>query len=372
MLKDPDSLAAVAPQDGIEPLFSPYRLGALTLKNRMVMAPMTRSRAVEGNVASPLAPTYYVQRSGAGLIVTEGTQISPEGVGYVRTPGMHTPEQVAGWRKVTDAVHAAGGVIFAQLWHCGRVSHPAFHDGALPVAPSAIAPEGEVFTPTGLQKIVAPRALELAELPRIVEDFRRAAENAKAAGFDGVELHGANGYLLDQFTRDGANHRSDAYGGNVRARVRLPLEVTEAVAGVWGAERVGYRVSPYGPNYSMSDSDPAETFSRLATELGNLKIGYLHVLEPIAGPADRTPVTPLLRRAFGGTLIVNAGYDARSGAAAIAAGEADLVAYGVPFLANPDLPARYRSGAALNTPDRATFYSGEEKGYTDYPALAAG
>jgi N-ethylmaleimide reductase len=363
------------PLAGPQTLGSPYRLGEIELRNRFVMSPMTRSRAVEGDVPSPLAASYYAQRATAGLIVTEATQVSPQGVGYIRTPGMHSDEQIAGWKKVTEAVHGAGGRIFAQLWHVGRVSHPDFHGGALPVAPSAVAAEGEVFTTRGRSPLVTPRALEAHELPGIVAQFERAAENAKAAGFDGVELHGANGYLLDQFLRDGANRRTDSYGGSIRNRARLPLEVTEAVLGVWGPERVGYKVSPNGTVYSMSDSDPVGTFSYLAANLSSLGLGYLHVTEAITGPSAPpavTRVTPVLRAKFAGTLIVNGGYDDSSGNAAIAQGNADLVAFGVPFLANPDLPQRYARHARLNAPDQATFYAGEEKGYIDYPALAAG
>jgi N-ethylmaleimide reductase len=355
-------------------LFSPYRLGALELANRLVMSPMTRSRAVDGNVPHPLAPTYYAQRASAGLIVTEATQVSPQGVGYIRTPGMHSAEQVAGWKRIVEAVHRAGGKIFAQLWHVGRVSHPDFHGGTLPVAPSALPVDGEAFTTRGRTKLVTPRALETDELPGIVAQFGAAAQNAKAAGFDGVELHGANGYLLDQFLRDGSNRRSDAYGGSIENRARFPLEVADAVTSVWGPQCVGYKLSPYFSGYSMSDSNPVETFTFIAGELGKRGLLYLHVTEPVAGPAAlpaaTTRVTPILRKTFDGALIVNGGYDAQSGHAAIARGEADLVAFGVPFLANPDLPARYRSNAALNAADQATFYAGEEKGYTDYPPLA--
>jgi len=358
----------------IEDLFSPYGLGDLQLNNRMVLAPMTRSRALEGNVPNPLAATYYAQRASAGLQITEASQISPQGVGYIRTPGMHSQAQVAGWKKITDAVHAAGGKIFAQLWHVGRVSHPDFHNGELPIAPSALPVEGEAFTDNGRVKIVTPRALEEYELPSLVAQFQKAAENAKVAGFDGVELHGANGYLLDQFLRDGSNRRTDVYGGSIQNRARFPLEVTEAVLGVWEPERVGYKLSPHFAMFSMSDSNPIETFSYLARELNRLQIGYLHIGEAIAGPfaapAGTVRVTPILRDSFNGTVIVNGGYDARSANAAIARGEADLVAFGVPFLANPDLPARYRKGASLNAPDQATFYAGEEKGYIDYPALS--
>jgi N-ethylmaleimide reductase len=355
-------------------LFSPYKLGDIALNNRLALSPMTRSRALDGNVANPLAATYYVQRASAGLLITEATQVSPQGVGYIRTPGIYSPEQVAGWKHITDAVHRVGGTIVAQLWHVGRVSHPDFHGGALPVAPSALPVEGEAFTANGKVKIPTPRALATDEIPGIVEQFRKGAENAKAAGFDGVELHGANGYLLDQFLRDGANKRTDAYGGSLANRARLPLEVAEAVADAFGASRVGYKLSPYFPGYSMSDSNPIETFTFIAKELGKLGLGYLHVSEAIAGPmkVDGTVrATPFIRNVFDGTMIVNGGYDAGTAEAAISRGETDLVAFGVPFLANPDLPLRYRKGAALNAPDPATFYAGEEKGYIDYPALNA-
>lgn len=358
------SAAATAPVT--EPLFEPYQLGPLHLSNRIVMAPMTRSRAIDGNVPNPLTETYYRQRASAGLIITEATQVSPQGQGYIRTPGIHSPEQIAAWRKITAAVQRAGGKIFMQLWHVGRISHPDFHGGALPVAPSVIAPDGEVYTAQGLKKMVTPRALELSEIPGIVEQFRKGAENAKAAGFDGVEIHGANGYLLDQFTRDGSNHRTDAYGGGIENRVRLPLEVTKAVIDVWGKDRVGYRVSPSGSFNSMSDSNPRETFSYLTQRLSELGIVFLHVTEPVNSGSR---VTPHLRKLFKGTFIVNGGYNEASGNAAVANGEADLVAYGVPFLANPDLPYRFSKKAKLNAPDQATFYAGEDKGYTDYPAL---
>ncbi len=362
------------PSSDTKDLFAPYRLDGLELKNRLVLSPMTRSRAIDGNVPSPLAPEYYAQRASAGLLITEASQVSPQGVGYIRTPGMYSPAQVAGWKTITDAVHKAGGVIFAQLWHVGRVSHPDFHNGKLPVAPSALPVEGEAFTQNGKVKIPTPRALELHELPGIVAQFRAAAENAKAAGFDGVELHGANGYLLDQFLRDGSNRRTDAYGGSIENRARFPLEVTQAVIDVWGPQRVGYKLSPYFAGYSMSDSDPVATFSYLVEQLNRLQVGYIHVGEAVAGPMaapDGTVrVTPILRDIFGGTVIVNGGFDANSGNATIARGEADLIAFGVPFLANPDLPARYRQKAPLNSPDQATFYAGEEKGYLDYPALS--
>jgi len=349
-------------------VFASYALRGRKLKNRIVMAPMTRSRAIDGNVPNPLAATYYAQRASAGLIVTEATQVSPQGVGYIRTPGIHSAEQVAGWKKVTDAVHRAGGTIFLQLWHVGRISHPDFHGGALPVAPSAIAADGEVFTAQGPKRMVAPRALALSEIDGIVEQFRVGAENAKKAGFDGVELHGANGYLLDQFTRDGTNKRTDAYGGGIENRTRLPLEVTDAVIAVWGPGRVGYRISPNGAFNSMSDSDPVRTFSYLTEQLSRRGIAYLHVVDPLADGAKR--ISPVLRQKFDGTYVVNGGFDLAAANDAILAGETDLVAFGVPFLANPDLPERFRRAAPLNRPDQATFYAGEEKGYVDYPALA--
>ena len=355
-------------------LYSSHDLGSLTLPNRLIMAPMTRNRAVGGNVPHSAAALYYSQRASAGLLISEGSQVTPKGVGYIRTPGLHSAEQVEAWRAVTDAVHRAGGRIFAQLWHTGRVSHPDFHGGELPVAPSALAPVGEVTTPLGRKALVTPRALEADELPLLVEDFRWAAQNAKTAGFDGVEIHGANSYLLDQFLRDGANHRTDEYGGSVRNRARFPLEVTQAVVDVWGAGRVGYRVSPNGTGYSISDSDPVATFSYLAEALSKMGLAYLHVYEAIAGrsalPEHVTRVTPFLRERFRGPLIVNGGYDAQSAERALASGEADFVAFGVPYLANPDLVERFKRGAPLNAPDFGTFFQGEEKGYTDYPALA--
>jgi N-ethylmaleimide reductase len=354
-------------------IFSNYRLGALALPNRFVMAPMTRSRALDGNVPNPLAAIYYAQRANAGLLITEGTQVSPQGVGYIRTPGMHSLEQVAAWKVVTDAVHNAGGRIFAQLWHVGRVSHPDFHGGALPVAPSAVAAVGEAFTVKGRRKLEAPRALTLAEIPEVIEQFRRAALHAKEAGFDGVELHGANGYLLDQFLRDGSNYRTDSYGGSILNRARFALEVTDAVVSVWGPSRVGYKISPYFANLGMSDSAPIDTFSYLAKELGARALAYLHIAEAVAGPSVAPPgtvrATPILRRLFGRPVIVNGGHNLDSANAAIAHGEADLVAFGVPFLANPDLPERWRRGAPLNAPQLEHFYAGEEKGYIDYPSL---
>ncbi len=354
-------------------LFSSLKLGEIELANRIVMAPMTRCRSVGGNVPNPLAATYYAQRATAGLIVSEATQVSPQGVGYVRTPGIHSAEQVAGWQKVTEAVHKAGGKIFLQLWHVGRVSHPDFHNGELPVAPSALPVEGETFTPLGKKKFVVPRALKLNEIPGVVAQYRKGAENAKLAGFDGVEVHGANGYLLDQFLRDGSNQRSDDYGGTIENRARLPLEVAQAVIEVWGSRRVGYRISPNFSRYSMSDTNPTATFSYLVEKLNAMGIVYLHhkedVAEPPLLPSDNVRLVALLRNAFKGAYMINAGYDLTSGNAAIGWGEADLVAIGKPFIANPDLVARFKLRTPLNVPDSATFYSGEAKGYIDYPCL---
>jgi N-ethylmaleimide reductase len=357
-------------------LFSPYQMGDLTLPNRIVMAPMTRCRAGNADVPGPLAITYYVQRASAGVIITEGSQVSPQGVGYMHTPGIYSAAQVAGWRGVTDAVHQADGRIFIQLWHVGRVSHPDFLGGALPVAPSALPVEGYkayVHTPGGKKPIPVPRALETDEIPDIVEQFRRGAENAKEAGFDGVEIHGANGYLLDQFLRSGSNQRTDRYGGSVENRARLPLEVAEAVIGVWGGDRVGYRISPHFTRYSMSDANPQETYSYLTTELNNAGLAYLHLIESTGSREELVPsaerLGPVLRKIFERTFMLNGGYGLRSGNEAIARGEADLIAFGVPFLANPDLPERFRQNAPLNKPDVDTFYAGGAKGYTDYPVL---
>jgi N-ethylmaleimide reductase len=354
-------------------LFTPFRLGPYELRSRVAMAPMTRSRAGEGNVPTPLNAEYYAQRAGAGLLITEGAQVSPEGVGYPDTPGIHSDAQVAGWRGVTEAVHARGGRIFLQLWHVGRVSHPSLQPGhALPVAPSAIGiAEEKLYTPQGLVPFVTPRALETDEIARVVEDFAEGARRAYAAGFDGVELHGANGYLIDQFLRDGSNHRADRYGGSAENRVRFLDEVTAAVVDVWGGERVGVRLAPTASMYGMHDTDPARTFGVAAQALNRYGLAYLHVMEPVGTPASGARVSPVLRSVFRGALMANGGYGAGTGNAAIAAGEADLVSFGTPFLANPDLPLRLRTGAPLNAPDRATFYGGDARGYVDYPHLEA-
>jgi N-ethylmaleimide reductase len=361
-------------------LFAPLKIGELTLRNRVVMAPMTRNRAsADGLVQGPLNATYYEQRAGAGLIVTEASQVLQQGQGYPLTPGIYSDAQVEGWRHVTDAVHAKGGRIFLQLWHVGRISHPAFQpNGVLPVSSSAIAPNGiTAFTPAGPQSIRTPRALELREIPGIIDGYRRGAINAKRAGFDGVEIHGANGYLLDQFLRDGVNQRTDEYGGPVENRARLGLEVAQAVIDVWGGERVGYRVSPSSTFNDMRDSNPHATFGYMAQELSKLGIGYLHTIEPTEAdyrhglPQKDGVHASYLRERFDGVLITNGGFTAERAQEYLAAGHADAIAFGVPFLANPDLPERLRRGAPLNVPDPSSFYGGTEKGYTDYPVLPA-
>jgi N-ethylmaleimide reductase len=348
----------------------------LGFRNRVVMAPMTRCRAIEGNVPGPLTVTYYVQRASAGLIITEGSQVSPLGIGFNRTPGIYTPDQVAGWRKVTSAVHDGGGIIFLQLWHVGRMSHPDYLGGRTPVAPSAIPVLEEIHTPAGKKKIPVPRALSAGEITGIVHEFREGAKKAREAGFDGVEIHGANGYLLDQFLRDGSNRRTDNYGGSLKNRMRFPLDVARAVSAEWRKGRVGYRLSPHFLFHGMSDTDPATTFSSFTHELDRIGIGYIHLIEPVGGRLGITPpeklMAPRIRAVFSGTLMLNGGYDAGSGNAVIESGLADLVSFGIPFLANPDLPDRFRMNAPLNREDPSTFYTGEEKGYTDYPVLEAG
>jgi N-ethylmaleimide reductase len=354
-------------------VFSPYRLGPLLLPNRLVMAPMTRNRARPGEVPGELNALYYAQRASAGLIITEGTQVSQQGQGYPNTPGIFSAAQVEGWKLVTQAVHAAGGRIFAQLWHVGRISHPSLQPGGgAPVAPSAIQPAGQIMTTQGMQSFVTPHALTTAEVAGVVEDFRLAAGKAKAAGFDGVELHGANGYLVDQFLKDKTNRRTDRYGGSALNRARFLLEVSEALAEAMGAERVGVRLAPTNPFNDIADSHPAETFGTAVGELDRLGLGYLHIVEPLPNDPVATGERPDLRffRArWRGTLIGNKGYDLARANAALREGSADLIAFATLFLANPDLPERFRRGAALNTPDRPTFYAGADKGYTDYPAL---
>jgi len=351
-------------------LYQPYTLGDLQLQNRMVMAPMTRNRAGAGNAPGELNAEYYAQRAGAGLIITEASQISDDGIGYPATPGIHSDEQVDGWRKVTDAVHTQGGKIFIQLWYCGRISHPDLLNGKTPVAPSAIRPEGDAFTMTGLQPFVAPRALEIDEIQDIVAQYAHAARQARAAGFDGIEVHAANGYLLDQFLRDGSNKRTDEYGGSAENRMRLLNQVLDTVLAVWPSSRVGIRLSPENAFNSMSDSDPAGHFAWFIEQLNQRKLAYLHILEGDMMGQERKVDYRVLRDRFNGPYIANQGYTRDSAQNSIDKGDSDLVAFGVPFLANPDLVERFQKDATLNDPDMGSFYGGDAKGYTDYPRLA--
>lgn len=357
-------------------LFSPLQLGSLHVPNRVFMAPLTRCRAEPGNVPGDMNAQYYRQRASAGLIITEATSVTPRGFGYPNTPGVFTPAQVAGWKKVTDAVHAAGGRIFVQLWHVGRISHTSYQpDGRLPEAPSAIKPKGQIFTGTAMADYETPRALELSEIPGIIAEFEHGAKCAKEAGFDGVEIHNANGYLLDQFLRDGTNQRTDNYGGSIANRARLTLEVTEAVAGVWGADRVGIRFSPSGVFNDMHDSDPLATFGYVLRELAPLNLAYAHITQvtaqDIAHGATAGVGPRELRACYPGNIVTAGGFAQETGNQALAEGWADAIAFGTSFLANPDLPARFVQQTVLNTPDEATFYASGSTGYTDYPSLAA-
>jgi N-ethylmaleimide reductase len=355
-------------------LFEPYKLGDLVLRNRAVMAPLTRNRASAGETPNALMADYYRQRAGAGLIITEATQISQQGQGYVRTPGIFSEAQVAGWKGVADAVHQAGGLIFAQLWHVGRISHVSLQpNGGAPVAPSAIRANTQTFVASGFVDVSEPRALELDEIPGIVADYARAAANAKAAGFDGVEIHAANGYLLDQFLKDGSNRRTDAYGGSIENRSRLTLEVAAAIAKVLPPERVGIRLSPVSPFNDVLDSNPQALFGYLVAQLSALNLGYIHVIEgATGGPRDFAPFDyGALRKAFSGAYMANNGYDRDLAFKTLEAGDADLIAFGRPFIANPDLVERLRRNAPLNPLDQNTLYGGAAEGYTDYPALSA-
>ncbi|MFG1340417.1 alkene reductase [Xanthobacter autotrophicus] len=355
-------------------LFDSFQLGGMTLPNRIVMAPLTRNRAGAGFVPSPLAPEYYAQRADAGLLITEASQISQQGQGYQDTPGIYTDAQVEGWKAVTDAVHARGGHIVIQLWHVGRVSHTALQpNGGAPVAPSAITAATKTFVNNGFVETSEPRALELAEIPGILEDYRRAAANAIKAGFDGVEIHGANGYLIDQFLKDGSNQRTDDYGGSIENRARFLLEVVDTIVAEIGANRTGLRLSPVSPANGVSDSNPQALFNYVAEQLEKRHLLFVHVVEgATGGPRDVAPDFSFdaLRQRFTGPWIVNNGYDLELAQRAIGEGKADLVAFGKPFIANPDLVERLRRNAPLNEPDRDTFYGGGAKGYTDYPTLA--
>ena len=356
-------------------LFRPLDAGALSLPNRVLMAPLTRNRAGEGNVPGEMNAEYYRQRASAGLIITEATQVTPKGQGYPRTPGIHSDAQVEGWKKVTDAVHEEGGQIVLQLWHVGRISHSSFHDGEKPVAPSAIKPDGETLTANmEMKPFETPRPLETEEVAEVVEQYRHGAEQAKAAGFDGVEIHAANGYLIDQFLRSGTNERTDQYGGSLENRLRFLKEVIDAVVDVWGADRVGIRYSPLASFNSMSDENPEETFTAAAGLAEEAGLAYVHLVEPwepkppVNGTEDEVSrVFSSIREAYSGVLIVNGNYDDESAEAAIEKGYADAVAFGRSFLANPDLPHRIREQLPINVPDQETFYNGDEHGYTDYP-----
>ncbi|MBL1433624.1 MAG: alkene reductase [Gammaproteobacteria bacterium] len=353
-------------------LFSEGKLGDLDLPHRIIMAPLTRSRSSQpGDVPNDLNAEYYGQRASAALIISEATQISPQGKGYAFTPGIHSKEQIEGWKKVIEAVHAQDSLIFLQLWHVGRVSHSSLQpDNGLPVAPSAIAPEGQAFTYEGMLDFETPRALETNEIPDIVEQYRQAAVNAKQAGFDGVEIHAANGYLLEQFLKDGTNHRTDIYGGSIENRVRLTLEVTKVVTDVWGGDRVGIRISPTGTFNTMSESHPQSLYHYLIEQLNPFNLAYLHVVESFAGSTSNDFDFTALRKKFNGAYMANGGYTGELAEQSLANDKSDFVAFGTLYIANPDLPKRLHLGAQLNDADPDTFYGGDAKGYTDYPSLA--
>ena len=360
-----------------EKLFNSFQIDDLALKNRIVMAPMTRNRADEHGVPRDIMATYYAQRASAGLIITEATRVSETANGYMFTPGIHSEAQKQGWQAVTRAVHDSGGLIFAQLWHAGRVSHPALQPGgAPPLAPSPIQAKTQVFTPKGFEPAALPRQIESGEIPQIVDDFANAARLAGQAGFDGVEIHAANGYLIEQFLKDGTNQRTDDYGGSVANRMRFALQVVAAVVEVWGPNRVGVRISPRGTFNDMRDSDPTALAAALADALNAFPLAYLHLLDPLPGHPgftvqEEVPRTVgLVRERYKGVMVVNGGYGQEQAEKALAESEADLVAFGMPYIANPDLPERFRHGGSLMEADQATLYGGDEKGYTDYPFMA--
>jgi len=364
--------------DSVKPaldLLSPLQIGALTLKNRFIMAPLTRNRAGEGLVPTEMMVEYYRQRASAGLIITEATLVSEDGVGYPNIPGIYTQDQVKGWKKVTDAVHEAGGKIYMQIWHCGRVGHSSMlPNGRLPMAPSAIKPAGEVFTYEGLKPYETPQEMTAAEITQVIEQFKEGAYNALAAGFDGVEVHGANGYLLDQFLRDGTNKRTDNYGGTIENRARLLLEVIDEVSKIWGPDRVGVRLSPLQPFNDISDSQPEATFTYAVKQLNKFGLAYLHITEMgtdtpgVAGPEFDIST---LRTLWSGVYMSNFDYTLETANTAIQNGDVDAISFGKLFIANPDLPVRYIKQAPLNEPDPDTFYGGDERGYIDYPFLEA-
>ncbi|MAT16774.1 MAG: alkene reductase [Planctomyces sp.] len=356
----------------LDVLFTPLKVGALELPNRILMAPLTRGRATD-RVPNELMEEYYTQRASAGLIISEATAISPQGYGWHGAPAMYSPEHVAGWKQVTDSVHHAGGRIFLQLWHMGRVSHPDFQGGQPPVGPSPIAAVGEAHTPSGKQPYVVPHALTVNEIGGVVEQYAAATARAREAGFDGVEIHGANGYLIDQFLRDSANQRTDEYGGSIENRLRFLREVVTAVTREWSPDRTGLRLSPTMNGQGMSDRDPVALYTRVAEMLNGFDLAYVHTAESIRPGRIYNPdvarVTPHIRANYQGTFITNGGYDAETAAAAIENNEADAIAFGQPFIANPDLPHRLRTGADLNPPNIETFYTTGPEGYVDYPAL---
>jgi N-ethylmaleimide reductase len=373
------------PKTNTDQLFQPYKLGLLNLPHRVAMAPLTRSRARQpGNIPDALAACYYAQRASAALIVSEATQVSMQGQGYAWTPGIHSSEQVEGWRRITSAVHDAGGLIFNQLWHVGRISHPALQpDQMLPVAPSAITPQGQAFIANErgegqMVPFVRPRALQIEEMPYVVAQYERAAKNAQAAQFDGVEIHAANGYLIDQFIESGTNRRTDLYGGSVENRARLLFEIVEALVPIWGPDRIGLRLSPLGAFNDMSDANPEETFGYIAEKLSDYGLAYLHIVNPGLAAMEKGQepdaralrMVDLIRSKYRGTLMVAGGFGRDSAEAWLEQGRANLIAFGRKFLANPDLPERLRQRAPLNADDPATYYGGGAKGYTDYPTLA--
>lgn len=347
----------------MSPLFEPLKIGSLVLPNRIIMAPLTRARAGEHRIPNDLMATYYAQRATAGLILSEATCVNRLGVGYANTPGIWSHEQVEGWKKVTSAVHDKGGRIFLQLWHVGRISHPHFLNGENPVAPSAIRPKGHVSLIKPKTEFVTPRALELHEIKSIIGDFKNGAQNAKLAGFDGVEIHAANGYLIDQFLQDGTNERKDEYGGTLENRARLLLEITDAAISIWGSDKVGVHLAPRGDAHDMKDSDPRSTFGYIARELGKRKIAFIFAREYESADS----LGPFLKKEFNGVYIANEKFTKESAEEAIVNGRADAVAFGIQFIANPDLPKRFAENLPLNPPDFSTFYGDSEQGYTDYP-----
>lgn len=358
--------------ENLQPLLTGFQIGTYHLKNRLIMAPLTRRRAGAGNIPVDMMAEYYAQRSSAGLIITEGAQISPQGVGSLNTPGIHSEEQIKGWKKITHAVHEKNGLIFLQLWHVGRISHFSLQpDNKLPVAPSAISPGGEIGTPQGKKPAEIPHALSIKEISDIIEDYRKAALNAKEAGFDGVEIHAANSYLIDQFLHDSSNIRTDQYGGSFTNRASFLFEVLEAVISIWGNKRVGIRLAPSGTRYDMNDADPVGLFDFVINKLNDYDLAYLHLIEPLL-PLDDYPhylkkVTKHYRKIYNGTLIACGKFTQEKGNEYIREQWADLIAFGKLFIANPDLPERFEHNLVLNQPDKDTFYTGGEKGYIDYP-----